>query len=227
MQDRAMLRPSRVAPLAAAVLGALLSWTPLPALATASAGGIAADETVDAVWRIQRFDFTYHSSTVYYSCRALQAKIGAILRAVGAHHRVAVDVHCMGGDFVRFAYVRVTLAVPAEATQATVTAATTFDTRAQLVARLRKLPLPTAVDIERFPAEWRTVSLSGHRSLRLDSGDCDLLRGMREQIFPKLSVRVARDGLRCTPGATTRIRPKLVVTALMPAPAPLPDRPIS
>lgn len=221
-----MLRPLRVAPLAAAVLAALLSWSSLRANATT--GEVLVDETVDAIWRIQRFDFTYRSSTVYYSCRALQAKVGAILRAVGAHQRVAVDVRCMGGEFVRYAFVRVTLAVPAEATQASVTAATTFDPRAQLVARLRHIRLPTATDIERFPAAWQTVSLSGHRNLRLDSGDCDLLRGMREQIFPKLSVRVARDGLRCSPGTATRVRPKLEVTALMPAPPPdAPDRPIS
>jgi hypothetical protein len=220
-----MLRLLRVAPLAVAVLAALLPWT--SPRANAITGEAVFDETVDAIWRIQRFDFTYSSPTVYYSCRALQAKIGAILHAVGAHQRVAVDVQCMG-DFVRYAFVRVTLAVPAEATQSAVNAATTFDTRAQLVARLRHLRLPTAADIERFPAAWQTVSLSRHRSLHLDSADCDLLRGMREQIFPKLSVRVARDGLRCSSGSATRIRPKLEVTALMPTPTPdVRERPIS
>lgn len=221
-----MLRPPRVAPLAPSLLAAALCCVSPDA--DANTGDDADEATVNAIWRVQHFDFTYTSSNVYYSCGALQRKVGAILRAVGAHHRVAVDVHCMGGDFVRFAFVRVTLAVPAEATQEAVIAATTFDARAQLVARLRKLRLPTAEDIPRFPAAWKTVSLTRNRALRLESGDCDLLRGMRDQLFPKLSIRVSSGGLRCTPGVATRMRPKLEVTALMPAPSPIDaDRPIS
>lgn len=180
----------------------------------------ASADPVFAIWRIHRVDFVYHSPTVYYSCSALQAKIGAILRAVGAHTRVVVDVGCMGGNFVNHAFARVTLAVPAEATQETIHAATTFDTRERLIARVRKIQLPTSADIARFPAEWQTVSLSHRRGLHFGPGDCDLLRAMRKQVFPQLSIRIGKGGLRCTSGIATRLRPQLEVTALMPAPAP-------
>lgn len=204
-----MLRLRCTAPVTLAAVATMLGSAPC-------VGADSGDETVDAIWRIQRVDFTYRSADVYYSCSALQSKIGAILKAVGAHQRIAVEIQCMSGELVNNALARVTLAMPAEATQENVVAATTFDSRAQLVARLLKMRLPTATDIERFPAIWQTVALSSHRGLRLDPGDCDLLRGMHEQVFPRLSIRATHRGLRCTTGSATKIRPKLEVTALMP-----------
>lgn len=186
---------------------------------TADAGlqndGFRAD-TIVAVWRVHHVDLVYHSATVYYSCGALQSKISAILRAVGAHTRVFVDAGCMSGDFVNHTFARVTLATPVEATPAAIRAAATFDARERLIARLRKIRLPTEADVQRFPAEWQTVSLSRQRGLRLDAGDCDLLRALRKQVFPQLAIRVDKGG-HCTSGLATRLRPRLEVTALMPA----------
>jgi hypothetical protein len=175
-------------------------------------------ETIDAIWHTQLVDFTYSSRDVYYSCNSLRSKIGAILRAVGAHENVQVSVHCIGDGFVNHAQGRVRLSVPIEATPENVQRATTYDTRHELVARLRKLELPTANDIERFPASWHSVSLTRQRQLRLDSGDCDLLRAVRRQIFPKMPVRVSSERLHCALGAATRMRPNLDVVALMRAP---------
>jgi hypothetical protein len=166
-------------------------------------------EPVDAVWRIQHLNFTYRSTNVYYSCDALQAKIGEVLRAVGAHRRVAVEMRCAGNHFVNFASARVTLAAPAEATRENVRAATTFDARTRLTATVRKIRLPTPHDIERFRASWQTVSL-----LSMEPGDCELLRGIHEQLFPQLSVRVINGMPRCSSFAT-KTRPKLEVAALM------------
>lgn len=207
-----MLRLRCTAPVTLAAMAAILGCI---APRVGADSGTVIGEPVDAIWRVQRVDFIYRSADVYYSCTALQSKIGAILKAVGAHHRIAIDVGCINGELVNNAFARVTVAMPAEATQENVVAATTFDSRAQLVARVRGVRLPTAADIERFPAAWQTVSLSRHRSLRLDSGDCDLLRSMHQQLFPRLLIRASQQRLRCT-GSTTRMRPSLEVTALMP-----------
>lgn len=215
---RAMSRSCRTGWFAVAAIAGVLCNV---ATASANPGDSAPTETIDAIWRIERFDFVYHSSDVFYSCGALQRKISAILRAVGAHARVAVEIRCPGGQLVRNAFASITLAIPTEANQENVRAATTFDTRAQLIARLRRTQLPSANDIQRFPASWQIVSLSRNRTLRLGPGDCDLLRGMRDQVFPKLSVRVASKGLRCSTGSATRIPPKIDVSALLPA-TPLP-----
>jgi hypothetical protein len=179
---------------------------------------VVTDETIDAIWRIQRVEFTYNSRDVYYACDALQDKIGRILRAVGAHERLHIELRCVG-RFTNHAHARVTLAVPAEATVENVIAATTFDSRTQLLARMRKVSLPTPEDIERFPARWQSVSLTRHRGLRLESGDCDLLLAMRKQVFPTMPVRISSEGLHCALGASTGVRPKLEVLALMPAAA--------
>ena len=170
---------------------------------------------IDAIWSVQSVDFTFGSRDVYYSCSSLQAKISAIMKTIGAHERLAVDVGCIGGQFVNSAHVRLIVAMPTPATQENVAAATTYDSRTQLVARLRQVQLPTADDIERFPAAWQTISLTRHSKLDLESGDCDLLQVMAEQVFPRLSLRSDGQELHC-PGAGSRVRPRLEVTALMP-----------
>ena len=181
-----------------------------------------ADGDVAAIWRIHQVDFVYHSASVYYACDALQEKIGAILRAVGAHRRIIVDISCAGGAFINYALARVTLATPVEATPAAVQSATTFSSRERLIARVRNLTPPTAADIERFPARWRPVTLSRRGGLRLDSGDCELLSALEEQVFPQLSIRVEERRLRCVSAA--RAYPRLEVVALMPtSPAPRRD----
>jgi hypothetical protein len=175
------------------------------------------DASVAAIWQIERIEFAYHSSSVRYSCGNLQRRIAAILQAVGAHSRIGVDLGCRSGELVRSATVRLALAVPVEATEENVRAATDHDTQDELVARLRQTQLPSANDIARFPASWRTVALTRSPPLSLGPGDCDLLRAMRDQVFPRLRVRVVSSGLRCGGGADTRITPRIDVNALMPS----------
>jgi hypothetical protein len=79
---------------------------------------------------------------------------------------------------------------------------------------MRKTQLPTATDLERFPATWRTVSLWRDAQLRLTADDCELVRAMHDQIFPKLSIRVTRGRLHCSPLATS-LKPTFEVGALV------------
>jgi hypothetical protein len=175
------------------------------------------DEIIEAIWHVERIDFAYHSMTVRYECRALQGRIAEILQAVGAHARIRVELDCTSGELIRHAAAHVTLAVPVEATAANLATATDYDTRDELVARMRHEPLPSANDIERFPASWRTVALTRSPPLSLGPTDCDLLRAMRDQVFPRLRVRVVSSGLNCGAGSDTRIQPRIHVNALMPS----------
>ena len=177
---------------------------------------IPPDGPITAIWQIQRIDFAYNSTSVRYSCGNLQRRIAAILQAVGANARMGVELGCNSGELVRYANVHLTLAMPVEATEENVRAATDFGTRDELVARLHQTQLPTANDIVRFPASWRTVALTRSPPLSLGPGDCDLLRAMRDDVFPRLRVRVVSSGLRCGSGADTRIPPRIHVNALIP-----------
>jgi hypothetical protein len=194
-----------------------LALTALTGTVLSSVVARAADDSIAAIWQIERIEFVYHSSTVRYSCGNLQRRIAAILQAVGAHSTIGVDLGCRSGDLVRYANVRLTLAVPVEATEENVRVATDFDMRDELVARLRQKQLPSANDIARFPASWRTVALARSPPLSLGPGDCDLLRAMRDDVFPRLRVRVVSSGLHCGGGANTRITPRIQVNALMPS----------
>ena len=182
-----------------------------------NAQSVQPDATITAIWHVEEIQFVYSSASVRYSCGGLQRRIAAILHAVGAHSRIGVELGCNSGELVRYANARITLAVPIEASEENVRAATDFDTRDELVARLHQSQLPTANDIERFPASWRTVALTRSPPLSLGPGDCELLRAMRDEVFPRLRVRVLSSGLRCGGGADTRIPPRIHVNALIPA----------
>jgi hypothetical protein len=173
------------------------------------------DPPITAIWHIQQIDFVYTSTSVRYSCGNLQRRIAEILQAVGAHASMGVELGCHGGELVRYSNVHLTLAVPVEATDENLRAATDFDTRDKLVARLHQTELPSAEQIMRFPARWRTVALTRSPPLSLGPGDCDLLRAMRDEVFPRLHVRVVSSGLRCGSGSDTRIPPRINVNALM------------
>ncbi len=197
-----------------------IRWVAFAALTGAALGALAEEQppapTVMAIWQIQQIEFIYSSPSVRYSCGNLQRRIAAILQAVGAHSKIGVEMGCNSGELVHYANVKLTLAAPIEATEENVLAATSFDTQDELVARLQQKQLPTANDIERFPASWRTVALTRSPPLSLGPGDCDLLRAMRDDVFPRLRVRVVSSGLRCGGGADTRIPPRINVNALLP-----------
>jgi hypothetical protein len=187
-------------------------------LGSAAAGAATGQSNVtgvplEAIWRIQEFDFHFRTPRRYHSCSSLHQKISGIMAAVGAGS-VVVKLSCSKDQLTSEAFARVAAASPVDASPENIEAATTFDPRQELLARVRSVQLPTPTDIERFPAEWRTVSIARMRSLQLGPADCELLRRMNEQIFPHLSVRVVRKTLSCS-SQTEFARPILVVEALM------------
>jgi hypothetical protein len=185
-------------------------------------------EPTNAIWKLQRVEFNFRSMSTYYSCDGLRQKITNIMMAIGARDGVRVDMRCNGG-LTNDAFTLITLKTPVEATAENIVAETTYSPELQLAARLNKVRLPSANDIEQFAAEWRSVELNRQRRLNLAAGDCELLRGLVTQVIPHLSVRVEKQRLNCAQGST-RAKPVLHVTALMPAPvvplayAPIGDR---
>jgi hypothetical protein len=189
----------------------------------AKAGNDAASgEPIDAIWRQHRVNFDFQSFNVRYSCEGLQTKLSRLLMAMGAHRDVAVEMNCPSSGLVASARFMVTLKLPVIASEENVRTATTYSTEQQLVARLHSAQLPSANDLPHFNAEWRTVTLTRDRGLRLDSGDCDLLLGVRDQLLPQLGISLADSGFHCY-GGGTRTRPVFRVSALLPVqPTPVP-----
>ena len=178
----------------------------------------SAGEPITAIWKVQRIEFIYRSTNIYYSCDGLRNKIMNIVTALGARENVSVDLRCRPGGIVNDAVTLITLASPVEATEVNVTEATTYSPETQLAARLKRVRLPTANDIHRFPAEWRLVQLNRDRRMNLEAGDCELLHGLIAQVFPHMSVRVEKQRLNCSLGSGSRVRPVLHVAALSPMP---------
>ena len=80
-------------------------------------------------------------------------------------------------------------------------------------------PAPLASDsllrsIDRFLAEWRTVSLGRGRPVYINPQDCDLLKGISRQILPHLSVEIVEERFSCDHVSRFPLTPKLVVKAL-------------
>jgi hypothetical protein len=208
------------------VLSALAALVVTLGTSTANANSNASGTaTVDAIWRQHSLAFDFHSFNVRYSCEGLTHKLSAILQAMGAHRDVAVNINCPSGGLITSAQFMVTFKMPVAATEQNVRTATTYTTEQQLVARLRSQQLPTANDLPRFSAEWRTISLTRHRRVRLDSGDCDLLASVRNQLLPQLGMSVTEDTFRCH-GLGTRTRPLFRVAALVPV-APAAVQPVA
>src|SRR5262245_44156555 len=138
-----------------AIVSALcMACAPLP---KATAPNLDTAVAVTAIWRMQNVNFDYHGTSARYSCSGLRAKIRSILRAVGAHESLLVEIRCNAGEFPRVARAHIVVATPIEATEENVRAATTYDSTDQLVARLRGVRPLTANDIQRFPAVWRRI----------------------------------------------------------------------
>lgn len=184
---------------------------------SARSGEVAADGIVEAIWQVQNLPLEYESTHAHYACDSLERKVRRILQAVGAHDSLIVRARCMNAGLLNQISVQISLATPMLASEENIRAATTFTARDELLARIRKESLPTPTDIPRFVATWQTLELSRDRQLDLDGGDCDLLRNMNQQVFPKIGVRLTSESLTCSASAT-RVRPKFKLQALIPTP---------
>ena len=188
-------------------------------LSTTSAYADSPDETIDAIWRTQTISFVYRGYSTFYTCRSLENRLEAILSTMGARDDLRVSRFGCDEE-LGVARFRLTFNSPVEATADNVAAATHYDSRDVLTARVRGETLASAEDLPRFPAVWKTVSFARNRKLRLTSGDCELVEQVRRQILPRMSVRIIADRVHCSSfGAISP--PRLTVAALVPAPAPL------
>ena len=177
----------------------------------AGVGASAADETpIPSTWKVQEINYSYVGFTTAYDCRSAEDKVKAILKAVGAHPNT--KVRASGCDFNRPSrnfFVTITTATPAPIADVKQTQAD--KSRQQL---LQRLGVASDFSTDEFPAVWTSVDLSKDRRLNIQPGDCELLAGLRDQVFPKLGIKVEEDRVTCTPNRLSILAPQLRVSAL-------------
>jgi hypothetical protein len=198
---------------------AMAAWalTGLATLGVARADPQPDDTATQAVWMTQTITFVYRGYSTIYTCSGLQRTLQRVLVGVGAA-RDGIRLQAYSCDdqsgWARF---ELTVESPIEATPENVRALTTYDSRDTLVATVRGERLPTAEDLPRFPAVWKTVSFARDRGMKLAPGDCELVQELRRQVLPRMSVHIIRDDVRCSSFGTIA-PPRLTVSALVPAP---------
>ena len=199
---------------------------------------------VPAIWKIQNVSFEFRGDTVSYTCESFKRKLRNILMEVGVHSSLIIRAQCAPAvqqPFLRapdpggagreaeplFASpalhmtrlssrisAQIALAAPAIANERNIEEATTFDAQRQLVAKVNDEDLPTASSIQMFPAVWAPISLSDGVDTWLVASDCELLRQLSSQVFPKLGVEVTHSRLVCSASVTSK--PVVEVRALVP-----------
>jgi hypothetical protein len=174
-------------------------------------------QIVEAVWKVQSLSFAYSGYATVYSCDALFRKVSDILQTLGA--RDTLRIRSFGcTDMVTHGRMEITLESPVEATPENIEALTTYDSKQQLVARVRNEHLATAEDVQRFPATWKTISMTRERALKLGPSDCELVEQLRRDVLPHMSIRVESDRLRCSTVFGNIGQPQLRVAALVALP---------
>jgi hypothetical protein len=171
-------------------------------------------QNTDAIWKTHRVIFQYGSRSTAYSCKGLADKLSAILRRVGAHQDLRILATACD-ESAGLARLEVLFRSPVPATPANLTEATDHDATELLTARLRGERLATAEDVERFEAQWETISLGRDRKLKLVPSDCDLLRQMTSELFSRMSINVTKRNARCSALGNFH-PPHLTVAALVP-----------
>ena len=200
--------------------------------------------SVSALWRIQSVPFEFRGEPVSYTCESFKKKVRAILIAVGVHPSLIVQARCAPAaqapflrapDEAKFGResesiasspamhttklssrisAKIALAAPAIATDENIKEATTFNSERKLVAKVNDEALPTPSDIPLFPAVWAPIELNDTADTWLEAGDCELLRQLSRQVFPRIGVEVTKTKLVCSPSVISK--PELEVRALVP-----------
>jgi hypothetical protein len=174
-------------------------------------------QIVEAVWKVQSLRFAYSGYATVYSCDSLLEKVRDILQVVGA--RDTLRIRSWGcTDMVNHGLMEITLESPVEATPESIQALTAYDSTQELIARVRNERLDRAEELPRFPATWKTVSMSRERQLKLGPSDCELVEQLRRDVFPRMSIRVEHDRLRCSVVFGNIGQPQLRVAALVAVP---------
>jgi hypothetical protein len=194
----------------AVLFAVLLTASTMTGIAKAGAANALAH--VAAVWQPQIVKFEYRAGNTLYTCRSLQRKIERILLQVGARERARFRrFHC--GELSHIVSAEIALMTPLEATDENLRRLTDYDSREILVARVQGQRLPGAADLQLFAAAWKRMTLPG---MRFGQGDCELLQQLRQQVLPKLSVRILSSNLeQCSTVLGKGVAPHLVVQALI------------
>lgn len=195
----------------------LLAW--FATIATLPGAVMAAspadDAMIEAVWKPQEVRFVYHGSDTIYSCQGLLIKLERILLALGVRPDMEFRrVTCH--ENIGVIQLQVSFKSPVPATEENINAMTAYDSKDRLLARVNGETLPAPEDVPRFAAVWKTVSFSSDRKMRLESDDCELVRQLRQQVLPLLSLQVTRDNVSCSPSGNVG-PPRLKVVALVAA----------
>jgi hypothetical protein len=190
----------------------IIAAVPCAAIAASATDG----ENVTAVWKAQQVNFEYRGYSTAYSCRSLEDKVALILRTVGARDDVQLRGYACD-EQMGIARFQVLMQSPVVASEENIRAITAHDSKDELIARVKGEKLASAADLERFPAVWKTVSFARDRSMRLERGDCELVKQLRSQILPRMSVQVVKDNVRCSSSMGNIGPPRLTVSALVPA----------
>jgi hypothetical protein len=186
-------------------------------IAAPFAGARAADgDSVEAVWKPQQVNFEYRGYSTTYSCRGLENKLELILRSVGAREDVQLRSYACD-EQIGIARFEILLQSPVVASEDNLRELTTHDAKDDLIARVNGEKLPSAADMPRFAAVWKTVSFARDPRMRLDRGDCELVQQLRRQILPRMSVQIVKDNVRCSSSMGNIGPPRLTVSALVPA----------
>jgi hypothetical protein len=172
------------------------------------------DSVVEAVWKTEQVNFEYRGRGTHYTCGELRNTLRRILKSVGATGELRLRAYACSDEGLGAARFEITLQVPVEATEANLRAITTYNSQRELVARVRGETLPTIDQVSRFAAEWRAIKVGRDRSFRLRPGDCELMKQVRDEILPRLSVRIVRERLSCSEFGNIS-PPYLEVVALM------------
>lgn len=194
----------------------------LLAAGLANAQSPADGAAVDAIWKPQQMNFVYRGYSTLYSCSGLQDKLEKILTTVGARDD-SIQLRAYAcDDALATARFQIELTSPVEATPENVEQLTTHDSHDALIARVRGEQLPSAEDLPRFPAVWKTISFARSREMRLAPGDCELVLQLRRHILPRMAVHVVNDQVRCSPFGNIG-KPRLTVSALVPVDSKMSD----
>jgi hypothetical protein len=178
------------------------------------AGHAADSDAVQAKWKPQEIRYSYAGFTTAYSCDAVEDKLENILHEVGAHPKTKVRATgCNRSRPSRNFFITITTAMPVPATEAD---AASFGKSEQEL--LQRMGTKNAIQQEEFLATWKTIDLSRERKLDLQPGDCELMEGLRDQVLPKLAIKIVSNKVQCMPKQISIQTPELKVTALVKAP---------
>jgi hypothetical protein len=206
-------------------------------------GAQKAPEPKAAVWKIREATFTYRSSVAIFSCSALEGRVKALLRAVGARDDVEVRANdCdeftsppedsvnplmrqQTDPFMRqrsrpsrtqLAHIRVRVLMPTEVTPEILAELDKDKSRRELVSRVTGNSAMAHDDPMIFAAEWQPVTLS-HKTVDLDPVECELLEQMGTSAFRQLGLKVVRT-VSCPRNDVSHIPPRMIVEALVGTP---------